>query len=140
MTLNEAYSCPQYMDFEEYKSYLNKKKKLIKQIRYQSDRIMDCEDALSVLSPVIDERRYSEFASKETKHKKKRAKLEAELNKLNAEIIFDYMNKNYDKIYGKMTDEEFFKPFEELGIYIVDKTSIVDKYFMDKPRNPSSKS
>ena len=140
MTLNEAYSCPQYMEFEEYESYLNKKKKLIKQIRYQSDRIMDCEDALSVLSPVIDERRYSEFASKEIKHKKKRAKLEDKLNKLNAEILFDYLNKNYDRLYGKMTDEEFFKPFEELGIHIVDKTSIVDKYFMDKPRNPSSKS
>lgn len=63
-----------------------------------------------------------------------------ELNKLNAETILDYLNKNYDKIYGEMTDEEFFKPFEELGIYIVDKASIVDEYFMDKPRNPSGKS
>lgn len=57
------------------------------------------------------------------------------LNKLNAETILDYLNKNYDKIYGKMTDEEFFKPFEELGIHIVNKTSIVDEYFMDKPWN-----
>ena len=140
MTFKETMSCHQYMDFEEFESYLNKKKKLIKQIKYQSDRIMDCEDALSVLSPVIDERRYSEFASKEIRHKKKRAKLEAKLNKLNAEILFDYLIKNYDKIYGKITDEEFFKPFEELGIHIVDKTFIVDEYFMDKPQNQSSKS
>lgn len=86
MTLKEAFSCPRHMDFQDYEVYLKQKKKLEKQIRFQSDRILDCEDSLSVLSPVIDENKYEQYSSLLRSHIQKRELLENRLEKLNRSI------------------------------------------------------
>lgn len=31
-----------------------------------------------------------------------------------------YLVDNYDELYGSLTDEEFFRPFSELGIELID--------------------
>lgn len=34
--------------------------------------------------------------------------------------ILNYLIDNYDELYGSLSDEEFFKPFAELGIELTD--------------------
>ena len=86
MTLKEALSCPRYIDFQDYEIYLKQKKKLEKQIRFQSDRIMDCEDSLSVLSPIEDSNKYEQYSSLLRSHIQKRELLENRLEKINCSI------------------------------------------------------
>lgn len=80
MTLVEALSIPNGMDFEEYEKLLKDKQKAEKQIAKASEDIDFEIDALEVLSDEVGSERYNKHLQSKQKAEAKREKAEAKLN------------------------------------------------------------
>ena len=86
MTITEALSIPQGMNFEEYEKLLNDKQKLEKQIAKESMEIDFEIDSLEVLSDEVGSERYNKHLQNKQKVEIKREKAQAKLQTIKERI------------------------------------------------------
>ena len=86
MTITEALSIPQGMNFEEYEKLLNDKQKLEKQIAKASMEIDFEIDSLEVLSDEVGSERYNKHLQNKQKVEIKREKAQAKLQTIKERI------------------------------------------------------
>ena len=86
MTITEALSIPQGMNFEEYEKLLNDKQKLEKQIAKASMEIDFEIDSLEVLSDEVGSERYNKHLQNKQKSEAKREKAQAKLQTIKERI------------------------------------------------------
>ena len=86
MTIAEALSIPQGMNFEEYEKLLNDKQKLEKQIAKASMEIDFEIDSLEVLSDEVGSERYNKHLQNKQKSEAKREKAQAKLQTIKERI------------------------------------------------------
>ena len=86
MTITEALSIPQGMNFEEYEKLLNDKQKLEKQIAKASMEIDFEIDSLEVLSDEVRSERYNKHMQDKLKSEAKRENAQAKLQTIKERI------------------------------------------------------
>ena len=75
MTFEEFLNKPNGMTFEEWEQELQKRKTTEKKIRFLSEKIQECEDALDVLQDETGSARWKKWSDKLEKCKKQMTKL-----------------------------------------------------------------